>query len=315
MSEAVESAVGVDVSKRHLDVASSETDVVERVSNDAVGIAALVAQATAPAVDRIVVEASGGYETHLVAALADAGLPVVVVNPRPVREFARATGRLAKTDRIDAQVLVAFALAVQPPLRPLKDEQAAALRELLARRQQLLQMRTAEKNRLALTPSASVRKNLKAHLKWLDRHLGDTDREIRALIRSSPVWRTRDELLKGIPGLGETTAHALIGQLPELGSLDRKQIAALAGLAPFNRDSGTLRGHRTIWGGRRAVRQALYMATISAIRCNPSIRTFYQRLKANGKPSKVAITACMRKLLTIANAVVRDQSEWSPNPT
>ena len=314
MAETVNTALGVDVSKRHIDVALSEQDPVSRFDHDARGIAALVALATEANVDRIIVEATGGYQTDLVAALAHAGLPVLVVNPRQVRAFARATGQLAKTDRIDAHVLARFAVAVKPPLRRLNDEQADLLGALLTRRQQLIQMRTAEKNRLALA-AASVKKNLKAHIQWLDRHLHDTDGDIRTLIRSSPLWREKDQLLESVPGIGETTAFALIGRLPELGTLNRKEIAALAGLAPFNRDSGTLSGKRIIWGGRCAVRQTLYMATISAIRSNPAIAAFYQRLKANGKPSKVAITACMRKLLTIANAVVRDQTTWQPKMT
>jgi transposase len=208
-------------------------------------------------------------------------------------------------------VLCAFTLAVQPPLRELKDEQAEALSALLSRRQQLLGMRTAEKNRLTLTVRGPVRKNIKAHIQWLDRHLRDTDREIKQLIEASPVWQAKENLLTSAPGIGNTTARALIGQLPELGRLSHKQIAALAGLAPFNRDSGTLRGRRMLWAGRHEVRTAMYMATISAIRANPPIRGFYQRLKANGKPSKVAIAACMRKLLVMLNAMLRDQKSWS----
>ncbi len=312
MSTIVNTALGVDVSKRDLDVASNDADAVTRFTNDPAGIDALVAFAQEAKVDRIIVEATGGYQTPLVAALAHARLPVVVVNPRQVREFARATGRLAKTDRIDARVLAAFGVAIKPELRMLMDEQSEALAALLTRRQQLIQMRTAEKNRLGLAPTRAVKKNLKAHIQWLDRHLDDTDREIHALVHASPVWREKDELLESIKGIGPTTAHALIGRLPELGSLDRKQIAALAGLAPFNRDSGALRGQRVIWGGRSAVRQALYMATVSAISSNPAIRDFYHRLKASGKPTKVARTACMRKLLTIANAILRDRSTWQP---
>lgn len=311
MSSEVSRVLGVDVSKGWLDLASTVDGEVQRLANDAEGIAAVLQCTQQLDTQRITIEASGGWQTPLVAALVHAGLPVVVVNPRQVREFARATGRLAKTDRIDAQVLCAFTLAVQPPLRELKDEQAEALSALLARRQQLLGMRTAEKNRLTLTVRGPVRKNIKAHIQWLDRHLRDTDREIQQLIEASPVWQTKENLLTSAPGIGNTTARALIGQLPELGRLSHKQIAALAGLAPFNRDSGTLRGQRMLWGGRHEVRTAMYMATISAIRANPSIRGFYQRLKANGKPSKVAIAACMRKLLVILNAMLRDQKSWS----
>lgn len=310
MGEDVMRVLGVDVSKASLDMAWSRDDKVQRLANDKAGIEAVVAKAHQLEVQRITVEASGGWQLPLVAALLHAGLPVVVVNPRQVREYARATGTLAKTDRIDARVLCAFTLAVQPPLRPLKDQQAEALSALLARRQQLLGMRTAEKNRLTLGATGLVRKNLKAHIKWLDRHLRDTDRELKQLIEASPAWQAKEDLLTSAPGIGNTTARVLIGQLPELGRLNHKQIAALAGLAPFNRDSGTLRGQRMIWGGRHEVRTALYMATVSAIRANPPIRDFYERLKSNGKPSKVALTACMRKLLVTLNAMLRDQIPW-----
>lgn len=311
MSEAIIRVLGVDVSKAWLDVARAADGELSRFSNDPAGFKALVSMAREVESQRITVEASGGYQTRLVAALLEAGLPVIVVNPRQVREYARATGELAKTDRIDARILCAFTLAVQPPLRELKDEQAEALSSLMARRQQLVEMRTAEKNRLALGPRGKVRKNLKAHIEWLDRHLRDTDRELRQLIERTPAWQEKEDLLTSAPGIGETTARMLIAQLPELGRLSHKQIAALVGLAPFNRDSGTLRGQRTTWGGRHHVRCALYMATISAIRANPPIRAFYARLKARGKPSKVAITACMRKLLVVLNAMLRDQAPWS----
>jgi len=310
MNVTITRVLAIDVSKAWLDLATAVDGNVERVPHDKTGIHTVIERATALDVQRITVEASGGWQTKLVAALLHAGLPVIVVNPRQVREYARATGRLAKTDRIDARVLVAFTVAVQPPLRKLKDDQAEALSALLARREQLVTMRTAEKNRLTLGATGLVRKNLKAHIEWLDRHLRTTDRELKQLIESSPAWQARQDLLTSAPGIGDTTARVLIGQLPELGRLNHKQIAALAGLAPFNRDSGTLRGQRMIWGGRHTVRTALYMATVSAIRANPPIRSFYQRLKAKGKPSKVAITACMRKLLVMLNAMLRDQQPW-----
>lgn len=310
MSETISRVLAIDVSKDWLDLATAVDSDVERLAHDDNGIQAVVDRAAATDAQRITVEASGGWQTRLVAALLHAGLPVIVVNPRQVREYARATGRLAKTDRIDARVLVAFTVAVQPPLRKLKDEQAEALSALLARRDQLIGMRTAEKNRLALGARGLVRKNLKAHIQWLDRHLRDTDRELKSLIEVSPAWQAKQDLLTSAPGIGDTTARALIGQLPELGQLSHKQIAALAGLAPFNRDSGTLRGQRVVWGGRHAVRKALYMATVSAIRSNPPIRDFYQRLKSNGKPSKVALTASMRKLLVMLNAMLRDETPW-----
>ena len=310
MSETISRVLAIDVSKDWLDLATAVDSDVERLAHDDNGIQAVVDRAAATDAQRITVEASGGWQTRLVAALLHAGLPVIVVNPRQVREYARATGRLAKTDRIDARVLVAFTVAVQPPLRKLKDEQAEALSALLARRDQLIGMRTAEKNRLALGARGLVRKTLKAHIQWLDRHLRDTDRELKSLIEVSPAWQAKQDLLTSAPGIGDTTARALIGQLPELGQLSHKQIAALAGLAPFNRDSGTLRGQRVVWGGRHAVRKALYMATVSAIRSNPPIRDFYQRLKSNGKPSKVALTASMRKLLVMLNAMLRDETPW-----
>lgn len=310
MSETISRVLAIDVSKDWLDLATAIDSDVERLPYDKHGIQSVVEHAAAMDAQRITVEASGGWQTRLVAALLHAGLPVIVVNPRQVREYARATGRLAKTDRIDARVLVAFTMAVQPPLRKLKDEQAEALSALLARRDQLIGMRAAEKNRLALGATGLVRKNLKAHIQWLDRHLRDTDRELKHLIEASPAWQAKQDLLTSAPGIGDTTARVLIGQLPELGRLSHKQIAALAGLAPFNRDSGTLRGQRMIWGGRHHVRKALYMATVSAIRSNPPIRDFYQRLKSNGKSSKVALTASMRKLLVMLNAMLRDETPW-----
>lgn len=314
MSETITRVLAVDVSKAWLDLATAVDGSVERVAHDKAGIETVIQRATALDAQRIIIEASGGWQTRLVAALLHTGLLVIVVNPRQVREYARATGRLAKTDRIDARVLVAFTLAVQPALRNLKDEQAEALSALLARREQLITMRTAEKNRLSLGATGVVRKNLKAHIEWLDRHLRTTDRELKQLIEASPAWQARQDLLTSAPGIGDTTARLLIGQLPELGRLNHKQIAALAGLAPFNRDSGTWRGQRMVWGGRQCVRTALYMATVSAIRANPPIRDFYQRLKGKGKPSKVAITACMRKLLVMLNAMLRDQRPWQHVP-
>jgi len=313
MTAAVSRVLGIDVAKQWLDLASTESSQVERLPHTTEGIAQVLQRARQLAAERVTVEATGGWETPLVAALADAGLPVVVVNPRQVRAYARALGRLAKTDRIDARVLCAFTCAVQPPLRALKDEQSALLSALLARRQQLLAMRTAEKNRLALGAVGKVGKNLREHIKWLDRHLRDTDREIQRLIEASPVWQATEDLLTSAPGVGSITARVLIGQLPELGRLNRKQIVALAGLAPYNRDSGLHRGQRMIWGGRRDIRQALYMATLAAVRSNPPIRDFDTRLKESGKPSKVALTACMRRLLTILNAMVRDQRPWMTN--
>jgi transposase len=238
-------------------------------------------------------------------------VPVVVVNPRQVRDFAKATGKLAKTDALDAQTLAHFAEVIRPELRPLPDEQTQALAAILARRRQLVEMLTAEKNRLA-SARTSVRKSLRTHITWLERELSHTDRDLAHAIRESPVWREKEELLQSAPGVGPVVTSTLLANLPELGTLTGKQIAALIGVAPFNRDSGTLRGTRTVWGGRAQVRAVLYMGTLVATRFNPVIRAFYQRLCAAGKPKKVALTACMRKLLIILNAMLKHRTPWRP---
>lgn len=303
--------VGIDVAKHQLDVAIEPEHEYFRLAHDEAGLTELARRAAQARPDLVLLEASGRLEAEAAALLAAQGLPVVVVNPRQVRDFGRATGRLAKTDRIDATLLCAFGTAVRPEVRPLKNDQAQALEALMARRRQLLQMLIAEKNRLHNTSAKAVRKNLKAHIAWLERHLDRTNNDLQRQIKATPAWRERDNLLEGVPGVGRVTAFTLISDLPELGHLSHKQIAALAGVAPFNRDSGTLRGRRCVWGGRHHVRTALYMATLAAIRCNPVIRPFYQRLIQAGKPPKVAITACMRKLLVLLNAIVRDGSPWS----
>lgn len=306
----VQTIVGIDLGKHHLDVAIEPAHEVFRVPHDEAGISALITRLKPHAPDQVILEAGGPLAAQLAGLLAAEGLAVVVVNPRQVRDFARATGQLAKTDQLDARVLCAFAAAVKPQCRALKDETAQVLSALVARRRQLLQMLVAEKNRLSAAPPTLVRRNLTTHIRWLQRCLEDTDRELREQIQDSPVWQARENLLAGVPGIGRVTAQALISDLPELGQLSDKQIAALAGLAPFNRDSGTLRGQRHIWGGRWQVRTALYMATLAAIRSNPPIKAFYARLRLAGKPPKVAITACMRKLLVILNAIVRDNVPW-----
>jgi transposase len=302
--------MGIDVAKATLDVAVLDQPV-RTVANDAAGIRALVHALAADAPTLIVLEATGGYETALVAALAVAGLPVAVVNPRRVRDFAKALGILAKTDRIDAQVLARFAADMRPTPRPLPDETHAELRALVARRTQLVDMRTAELNRL---PGArpAVQRSVREHVTWLDRRIKDTDREIMRLIQASPVWRLRDQILQSTPGIGPQTSARLLVSLGELGDLTSKQLAALVGVAPFNRDSGRRAGPRTTWGGRAPVRTALYMATLVATRHNPVIKAFYQRLRAAGKPAKVALVAAMRKLLTILNAMIKQQRTWSP---
>lgn len=308
----VQTIVGIDLGKHHLDVAIEPDHEAFRVPHDEAGISALITRLKPHGPDQIILEAGGPLAAQLAGLLAAEGFAVVVVNPRQVRDFARATGQLAKTDQLDARVLCAFAAAVKPACRALKDETAQVLSALVARRRQLMQMLVAEKNRLSAAPPTLVRRNLTTHIRWLQRCLEDTDRELREQIQDSPVWQARENLLAGVPGIGRVTAQALIGDLPELGQLSDKQIAALAGLAPFCRDSGTLRGQRHIWGGRWQVRTALYMATLAAIRSNPPIKAFYARLRLAGKPPKVAITACMRKLLVILNAMVRDNAPWQP---
>ena len=301
--------VGIDVAKERLDVAQRPSLEGWRVANDERGIAELVARLVQLKPALVVLEATGGMELPLVGALAAAGLPVVVINPRQAREFAKATGRLAKTDAIDAQVLAHFAEAVRPQLRPLPDAAAQELSALMTRRRQLIEMLTAEKNRLRAAARA-VRPDIQEHIHWLERRLADLDGDLSQTIRSSDIWREKDDLLQSAPGVGPVVSTTLLADLPELGALNRKEIAALVGVAPLNRDSGTLRGRRTVWGGRSKVRSALYMATLVATQRNPVIRIFYQRLLSAGKPKKVALTACMRKLLTILNAMIRSRTPW-----
>ena len=301
--------VGIDVAKDRLDVAQRPGTEAWWVTNDDRGIADLVVRLKALRPTLVVLEATGGIELPLVGALAAVGLPVVVVNPRQTREFARATGRLAKTDAIDAQVLARFAEAVRPALRPLPDAASQQLSGLVARRRQVIEMLTAEKNRLR-TAAPAVGDHIKEHILWLERSLSDLDSELGQVIHSSDIWRAQDNLLQSTPGVGPVLSTTLLAHLPELGSLNRKEIAALVGVAPLNRDSGTLRGRRTVWGGRSQVRTALYMAALAATRFNPVIRAFYERLQTAGKPKKVALTASMRKLLTILNAMMRHQTPW-----
>lgn len=304
--------VGIDVSKRQLDVALRPSQACWTVTNDEAGVESLRERLVAESPQSIVLEASGGYETLVSTILAAAGLPLAVVNPRQVRDFARSTGRLAKTDRIDAQVLAAFAEALRPAVRALKDDATRELDALVTRRQQLVGMLAAEKNRLA-GAAKPLRPDIKAHITWLERRLHNLDNELKQRVKTSAVWRVTDNLVQSVPGVGRVSAFTLLASLPELGTLSRRKISALVGVAPFNRDSGTLRGRRTVWGGRGNVRTTLYMATVSATRCNPVIRAFYQRLIAAGKPPKLALTACMRKLLVILNAIVRDQTPWRPS--
>jgi len=304
--------VGIDVSKAALDVAVRPTEQQWTVSNDEKGIDQLVPRLVALSPALVVLEATGGLEVPVVAALAAAGLPVVVVNPRQVRDFAKATGRLAKTDRLDAYVLAHFAEAVKPAPRPLPDAQALALKDLLARRRQVVGMLTAEKNRLH-TARPPVRQNIQGHIAWLQEGLAKLDADLGDTLRQSPLWREKEELLRSVPGVGPVLSLTLLVELPELGSLDRKRIAALAGVAPLNRDSGTMRGRRTVWGGRSRLRAVLYMGTLVATRHNPILRAMYLRLLAAGKAKKVALTACMHKMLTIVNAILRHRTPWRYN--
>ena len=302
--------VGIDVAKAQVDVAVRPIDNRWVVANDEAGVRELVAQLKPLDPALVLLEASGGLELPLVADLVAESLPVVVVNPRQVRDFARATGKLAKTDSLDAAILAHFAEAVQPPVRPLRDAEAQALNSLVARRHQVIAMLVSEKNRLSSATTVAVRPSIEDHISWLERALDDLDKRLRQVLSRSPVWREKDELLRTVPGVGEQLSLTILAYLPELGTLDRRQIAALVGVAPFNRDSGTLRGKRTVWGGRARVRAALYMGALVASRHNPVIRDFYQRLLAAGKPKKLALTACMRKLLVILNSMLKHGSPW-----
>lgn len=304
--------VGIDVAKHRLDVHVRPRGEAFSVTADEAGVTALVERMQALEPTLVVLEATGGYEVPVAAALGSAGLPVAVVNPRQVRDYARATGQLAKTDALDARIIAQFGEAVQPAVRPLPDEQARALGELVARRRQLVEMLAAESNRHRQVRERRVRERIAAHLEWLRQALKEIEQDLQDTIRTTPLWRERENLLTSVPGVGDVTAHTLIAELPELGQLDRRRIAALVGVAPLNRDSGTFRGRRMIGGGRASVRCVLYMAAVSALRCNPVIATLYQRLVAAGRPGKVALVAAMRKLLVILNAIVRDGRLWQP---
>jgi transposase len=302
--------VGIDVSKARLDVAVLPGEKTWSTTNDDDGISDLVAKLKDLAPSLVLLEATGGLERRVLARLVGAGLPAMAINPRNIRDFARSLGKLAKTDRIDAIVLAQFAQVVRPPLRPIADEQTQELQAQLTRRRQIIEMMVAEKNRLSAAETSKVRKVIKAHIEYLQKALAINEYDIDQTIKQTPIWLEKVDLLESTPGVGRTTASTLVALLPELGTLGRKQIAALVGVAPFNRDSGTLRGRRSIWGGRAAVRAVLYMATLTGTQWNPALRALYRRLKAAGKPSKVAIVACMRKLLTILNAILRDRSPW-----
>ena len=304
--------VGIDVSKATLDCGAVPGKTHFQVANDAAGIAQLIELLHELKPELVVLEASGGYETAAATALAGALFRVAVVNPRQVRDFAKATGKLAKTDRIDALVLAEFGIAIDPQVTRIDDDDTKELQGLLARRSQLVAMRTQEMNRLAQAASA-VRPQIKDHIAWLNEAIRKCDIDLTAKLRSSPAWKAKEDLLRSMPGIGAINSRMLMAGLPELGQLNRQKIAALVGVAPFNRDSGKFKGQRRIWGGRAQIRQALYMAALTAKRCNPVVRTLYERLTARGKPHKVAMVACMRKMLTILNTMAKNNAHWNPN--
>jgi transposase len=302
--------VGIDVAKDRLDVHLRPSGEAFAVARDGQGVADLAERLRTARPQLIVLEATGGFEQVVAAAIGAAGLPLVVINPRQIRDFARATGRLAKTDRVDAAVIAHFAEAVRPPVRPLPDEQARLLGELVTRRRQVIDMMVSEGNRARQVETKRLKKRIERHRAVLQQELTAIDSELDETIRGTPIWCENDDLLQSVPGIGNVVARTLLAELPELGTLGRRQIAALVGVAPFSRDSGTMRGKRTIWGGRAQVRSVLYMAALVASRRNPVIAAFYQRLLAAGKSKKLALVACMRKLLVTLNAILRDRTPW-----
>jgi transposase len=304
--------VGIDVSKDWLDVAARPSGAEWRVAQDEAGIAALTSRLQEERPHLVVLEATGGYEVAVAAALGAVGIPLAVVNPRQARDFARSLGRLAKTDRLDARVLAHFGEATTPTPQPLREGDAQELAALVARRRQVIQMKVAEQQRRQRALPV-VRQRIDRVLAVLEQELADLDRDLGERLRQSPLWREQEDLLRSVPGVGPALTFSLLADLPELGHLTRKQIAALVGVAPLNRDSGQWRGKRTCWGGRAVVRTALYLPTVVAIRHNPQLRSFYERLLAAGKPKKVALVACMHKLLTILNAMLKHRSPWQPD--
>jgi transposase len=302
--------VGIDVAKDRLDIHVRPSGESFTVARDGEGLAALVDRLKQIAPALVVLEATGGFEITVAAAVGSARLPLAVVNPRQIRDFARATGKLAKTDALDAAAIAHFAQAVHPEPRPLPDAQAQELGELVARRRQVIEMMVAERNRGRALRSRRLQTRIERHLAALQKDLSEIEADLEETIRGTPLWRENEDLLKSVPGIGNATARTLLADLPELGTLGRRQIAALVGVAPFNRDSGLWRGKRTVWGGRAGVRATLYMAALAASRWNPVIAAFYRHLRDLGKPPKLALTACMRKLLVILNAILRDKRPW-----
>lgn len=313
MSEiVVEKFAGIDVSKSTLDLCIEPTNEELHIAYDDNGIAKVVHRLLEVSPTLIVMEATGGLEVRIASELASKGLPVAVINPRQARDFAKATGELAKTDRVDAAMLAAFARAIRPAVRPIKDKDTLELDDLLTRRRQLIDIRVQETLRLG-TASKVQKKSLASHIAWLDKRIDELDTDLTHRLRTSDVWRAKDDLLRGIPGVGIVTSVTVLAKCPELGTLNRREIAKLAGVAPLADDSGKHRGKRFIWGGRADLRAVLYMAALAAMRCNGTIKAFAQRLKAAGKPAKVVIVACMRKLLTIMNTMLKNNVHWNPN--
>lgn len=313
MSEiTVEKFVGVDVSKATLDVCIAPSGQALHVVYDEEGVSQIVACLKETKPTLIVLEATGGLEVRLASELAAARLPVAVINPRQARDFAKATGQLAKTDRVDAAMLADFAAAIRPQVRPLKDADTRALDDMVSRRRQLIAMRVQETLRLGTAASKPLHTSLNKHIVWLDKQIAGIDADLSQRLRKSDVWRAKDDLLRAIPGVGAVTSLTMLAKCPELGTLNRREIAALTGVAPLANDSGKHRGKRFIWGGRADVRAVLYMAALTAMRCNETIKIFAERLKQAGKPAKVVIVACMRKLLTIMNAMLKNNAPWNP---
>ena len=311
----VEAFAGIDVSKDTLDVHIAPSGVSLHETYDEVGIDKIIETLKASSPTLIVLEATGGLEVRLASELSAAGLTVAIINPRQARDFAKATGRLAKTDRVDAAMLAAFAQALRPEARPLKDADARALEDMVNRRRQLIAMRVQETLRLNTAESKALQKSLKAHIAWLEKQIAAVDNDLNTQLRASDAWRAKDDVLKGIPGIGAVTSLTLLSKCPEHGALNRREIAALVGVAPLANDSGKHRGKRSIWGGRAEVRAVLYMAVLSAMRFNPDIKAFAERLKTKEKAAKVVIVACMRKLLTIMNAMLKNMKPWVPRAT
>ena len=311
----VEKFVGIDVSKSTLDVCIEPIGQTLHVTYDEAGISQIIGRLKEASPTLIVVEATGGLEVRIATELASKGLPVAVINPRQARDFAKATGRLAKTDQVDAAVLAEFAKAIRPQARPLKDADTRALDDMVSRRRQLIDIRVQETLRLGTAASKPMQKSLNKHIVWLDKQIAELDGDLAERLHESDVWRAKDDLLRGIPGVGSVTALTMLAKCPELGTLNRREIAALTGVAPLANDSGKHRGKRFVWGGRADVRAVLYMAAVTAIRCNDPIKAFAERLKKTGKPPKVVIVACMRKLLTIMNSMLKNNTPWNPKTT